>query len=175
MSQSFKGAHRRGKEGEMMMTDYLESRNHTVINSDAQRAGKNLYWDLEIENGTRFEVKYDQRAWEYYHMKDYQKSPNLFLENWSKTREEKCGLYSSLGEADIFVYIMKELDAEGRHVRDYAHTFYLEPLIVWCEGRKFRTVACNTTGDDNAEGWLAPESEVVKDKAINGYIRKIIF
>jgi len=56
----------------MMFEDYLVSNNHTVINSDDQRQGKNLYWDLEIENGTRFEIKYDQKAWVYYHMKEHQ-------------------------------------------------------------------------------------------------------
>jgi hypothetical protein len=175
MKSNFKGALGYGKEGERMFEDYLVSRKHTVTNSDDQRAGKNLYWDLEIEDGTRFEVKYDQKAWMYFHMKDHQSSPNLFFEYWSKTRDEKCGLYSSLGEADIFVYIMKEIDKEGRHTGDYAHTFYLEPLILWCESKKFRVVPCSTTGDNNAEGWLAPQSEVMKDRAINGYIKQIKF
>jgi len=175
MKPNFKGALGYGKEGEMMFEDYLVSNNHTVINSDDQRQGKNLYWDLEIENGTRFEIKYDQKAWVYYHMKEHQHCPNLFLEHWSKTRGEKCGLYSSLGEADIFVYIMKNIDADGRHIGDYAHTFYLEPLIVWCEGKKFRTAPCSTSGDDNAEGWLAPEWDIIADQAFNGYIKKITF
>lgn len=175
MSRTFKPALAHGREGERIFEDYLVLKNYSVINSDDQRNGSNLYWDLEIDDGTRFEVKYDQKAWLYYHSKEHQKCPNLFLEFWSKTRNQKCGVYSSLGEADIFVYIMKHIDEAGRHVGDYAHTFYLEPLILWCESKKFRVVPCSTTGDDNAEGWLAPEWDVVKDSAINGYIKKITF
>lgn len=157
-----------------MWEDYLTNRNHTVLRSDDVRGRQLLFWDLEIGDGTRFEVKYDQKAWSYFHSKDWQKSPNLFLEFWSKTRNERCGLYSSLGEADIFVYIMKHIDDDGRHKGDYAHVFYLEPLLEWCENKGFRRAPCSVTGDDNAEGWLVPETAVSKDKLHNGYINRIV-
>ena len=163
-----------GKEGERMWEDYLVQRKHSVLRSDDVRGEQLLFWDLEIDDGTRFEVKYDQKAWLYYHNREGQECPNLFLECWSTTRNEPCGLYSGIGETDIFVYIMKHIDSTGRHVGDYAHVFYLEPLIFWCEGKSFRKVPCSTTGDDNAEGWLAPENTVIDEKLHNGYINKVI-
>ena len=175
MKKKFKTSLIQGKEGELMFEDYLVQNNHTVTHSDEQRDGKNLYWDLEIEDGTRFEIKYDHSAWTYCHMKEHQKCPNLFLEHWSTARNEKCGLYSSLGEADIFVYIIKKVDADGRHLMDYAHTFYIEPFILWCERKNFKDVRCSVTGDDNARGWLAPEWDVIRDSAINGFIKTIKF
>lgn len=169
----FKGSLAHGKEGERLWEDYLVGRDHTVVRSDAIRGDDLMYWDLEIESGMRFEVKYDQKAWMYCHNRAWQQSPNLFLECWSTTRNERCGLYSSLGQADVFVYIMKHTDIDGRHLGDYAHVFYLEPLISWCEDKSFRRVPCSTSGDDNAEGWLAPENVVEDNKIHNGYISKI--
>ena len=170
---SFRNALSTGKEGERMWEDYLIRRKHSVLRSDDVKGEQLLFWDLEIDDGTRFEVKYDQKAWTYYHNKDHQPCPNLFLECWSTTRNEPCGLYSSIGEADIFVYIMKHVDAEGRHAGDYAHVFYLEPLVSWCETQSFRKVPCSTSGDDNAVGWLAPEDVVVHERLHNGYINKV--
>lgn len=171
---NWRGALNHGKEGEMMWEEYLKERNHTVLRSDDVRGKQLLFWDLEINDGTRFEVKYDQKAWLYYHSKEWQKSPNLFLEYWSTTRNERCGLYSSLGEADIFVYIMRHVDELGVYKGDYAYVFYIEPLIEWCEKKKFRSARCSTSGDDNAKGWLVPETAVVEDKLHNGFISRVI-
>lgn len=170
---NWKNALNNGKEGELLWKEYLELRNHDVIMSDDVRGNQLLFWDIETNDGTRFEVKYDQKAWPYYHSKDWQKSPNLFLEYWSTTRDEKCGMYSLLGNSDIFVYIMKYIDEHGVHKSNYAHVFYVEPLIEWCERKMFKSARCSATGDDNAIGWLVPESDVVNDALHNGYINRV--
>lgn len=174
---SFHKANRAGKEGELMWEDYLKEKGHNVLRSDDVRNGVNLYWDLEIDSGTRFEVKYDLSAYDYYYKRPEQTCPNLFIECWSKTRNEPSGLYSSLGEADIFVYIMKHTDEEGRHLGNYAYSFWLEPFLVWVETQDkmkgFKRVPCSNKGDNNAEGWLVEEELVNENKIHNGYINKI--
>jgi len=174
-STSFKNKSREGDRGELLWESYLVSKGQTVIRSrDVKPPNKNLYWDLENQKKTRFEVKYDTSGYEYMH-KRKGTYPNLFIEWMSLTTGKRCGIYSSIGEADVFVYIFKKESSTGEHMGDYAHVFHLEDFAVWVddsEGKRhgWKDVPCSVKGDNNARGWLVPEKEVLDNKHINGYI-----
>lgn len=166
-----------GEIGERIVESFLAAEGHNVIRSeDVRQDGNLLYWDLQIDNGTRFEVKYDVSGYEYMH-KYGRDNPNLFIEWWSTTRNEKCGIFSSIGEADVFVYIFKETNRAGEFVKNYAHTFYLEDFAIWCNDCRdsWKDVTCYLIGNENARGWLVNESVMLKNKHLNGYIKTIQF
>ena len=184
-SLSFRNKIKEGDEGERLWEKHLVSMGQSVIrSSDVKPPNKRLYWDLEISESTadkhkntRFEVKYDTSGYEYMHRRGSE-YPNLFIEWMSLTTGKKCGIYSSIGEADIFVYIFKKTSPSGEHLGDYAHVFYLEDFAVWVDdigGKRhgWKDVPCNVKGDNNARGWLVPEKVVLDTAHTNGHIKTI--
>lgn len=177
-SSNFRKKIKEGDEGERLWENYLVSIGQSVVrSSDVKPPNKRLYWDLENQKNTRFEVKYDTSGYGYMHRRGGE-CPNLFIEWMSLTTGKKCGIYSSIGEADIFVYIFKKTSPEGENLGDYAHVFYLEDFAVWVDdsgGKRhgWKDVPCSVKGDNNARGWLVPEKVVLDNAHTNGHIQTI--
>ena len=167
MSKDFNEDLKLGDLGEQLWAEHLRSVGHQKISLSPKTHP--VYWDVEIEGeGIRFEVKYDIKAWVW--ANHYNREPNLFLEYWSNTKEQECGIL--ITEADYLVYIIEELPC-GTPV---AYVFDLKKLIQHLreaeKEKKYKTVTNKINGNENVKGWIAPLSKILNNE--HGYTKTII-
>lgn len=166
MSRDFEQDLLVGDYGEKLWSDYLKTKGH----ADVYLSEKNspVYWDvlLVTDNETlTFEVKYDEQA--YVWADKTNRPPNLFLEYWSETRNEPCGVM--ILESDYLSYIVKS--PEG----DISYLFKVDDLISHLKEasrtNKYRTVRNSLNGNNNVKGWAIPIQEITKKEY--GFIKQI--
>ena len=153
-----------GKYGESLWADYMESKGYSVKNAPT---GAPFYdWDIEATKDGRvvtFEVKYDEKAYWWAKRRGKPNEPNLYIEFRNTNKGMDSGILASI--ADYYIYIMKEDN-------DRAYVFRREELCSLCMASEFKVVGNASTGDDNAEGWIPPLSEILKHE--NVFVKSIL-
>ena len=168
MSKDFEADLKIGDYGEELWVKHLRSKGYTnVFMSDKDAP---VYWDVMLADDDEvltFEVKYDEKA--YYWAEKHGRSPNLFLEYWSESREQPCGIM--VLEADYLVYIMKRIPCGTPE----AYVFRVQELQSYlkkaAENSTYRVVKNSVNGNNNVKGWAAPVEAVAKSEC--GFVKQI--
>mgnify|MGYP003664977044 FL=1 len=154
----------KGYEGEDLWKQHLESKG-VKAEFSSRKGNKPVYWDVkDTSSGVKYEVKLDEKA--MYWARKQSRPPNLYIEYWSTTRDEKCGIYSL--EADYLIYIVKDL--EGRTVTYDGYCFKVPQLIDHLEASDYKTKGNSMYGDDNAKGWVPPINSLIENKS-SGFVK----
>lgn len=153
-----------GKIGERLWADYMSSKGYTIKTAPI---GVPFYdWDIHASKDGEeitFEVKYDEKAYWWAKRRGKPSEPNLYIEFKNTNKDANSGILAS--KADYYIYIMKE-DSNR------AYVFNRIALCDLCIVSNFKVVGNASTGDDNAEGWIPPLSEIVSNE--NVFIKSIL-
>lgn len=153
-----------GKIGEELWANYLSSKGYSIENAPSAVAFYD--WDIRAtrdEYVATFEVKYDEKAHWWAKRRGKPNEPNLYIEFRNTNKGTSSGILTSI--ADYYIYIMKE---EG----NMAYVFNREQLCDLCITSNFKVVGNASTGDDNAEGWIPPLSEIISNEKV--FVKSIL-
>ena len=166
MSKDFKKDLPVGDYGEQLWFNHLKSKGHPDVFLSEKNSP--VYWDVLLvteDESVSFEVKYDEKA--YVWAEKTGRPPNFFLECWSNTRNQPCGVM--ILECDYLVYIIKGQNKET------AYLFDVEDLISHLKEanrvKKYRLVQNSLNGDNNVKGWAIPIESLTKKQY--GFIKQI--
>jgi len=152
-----------GKIGEGLWADYMSSKGYSITT-----APNGPFYDRDIkairdDKVVTFEVKYDEKAYWWAKRRGKPSEPNLYIEFKNTNKGADSGILAS--KADYYIYIMKEDN-------NRAYVFNRVSLCDLCITSNFKVVGNSSTGDDNAEGWIPPLSEIVANE--NVFIKSIL-
>ena len=146
----------RGDIGEELWCNYLRGLGHTPITAPKR---KFYDWDVKViavEREVTFEIKYDSKAYWWAARRKTPEEPNLYIEFKNTNKDEDSGIRAS--KAHYYIYILKRDDTNT------AYIFERLGLLEHLERVNYKVVGNAATGDDNAQGWIPPLSQLVTQK-----------